>query len=80
MKVIRTTDLSRTGNDCYIYETVSLLKTCDVYVVLNVIRYTVAGLNLRGTDEEISIYTHKTRDLDEAECMYNQVCDYARFG
>ena len=30
MKVIATTDLSKEGNDCYIYKSVSLVKEFDL--------------------------------------------------
>lgn len=34
MRVISTTDLSRAGNDCYIYETVSLIEQFDMYAII----------------------------------------------
>ncbi len=36
MEVIYTTDLSRPGNDVYIYESVSLIKQFELYIVLRV--------------------------------------------
>lgn len=34
MKVISTTDISREGNDCYIYESVSLVEQFGIYAVI----------------------------------------------
>ncbi len=34
MKVISTTDLSREGNDCYIYETISLVEQFGIYAII----------------------------------------------
>ena len=34
MKIISTTDLSREGNDCYIYESVSLVEAFGMYTVI----------------------------------------------
>ena len=34
MRVISTTDLSRYGNDCYIYESISLTEQFGVYAVI----------------------------------------------
>ena len=57
MKVIYTTDLSRSGNDCYIYESVSLVEQFELF---SVIRYwRVVGWSDR---EEVSIlYTSLSR-------------------
>lgn len=50
MKVISTTDLSRPGNDCYIYESVSLVEQFELF---SVIRYwRVVGWSSR---EEVSV-------------------------
>jgi hypothetical protein len=38
MEVIYTTDLSRPGNDVYIYESVSLIKQFELYAVIQVWR------------------------------------------
>ena len=40
MEVIYTTDLSRPGNDVYIYESISLLKQFELYIVLRVWKVT----------------------------------------
>jgi hypothetical protein len=57
MKVISTTDLSRPGNDCYIYESVSLVEQFELF---SVIRYwRVVGWSDR---EEVSVlYTSLSR-------------------
>jgi hypothetical protein len=36
MRVISTTDLSREGNDCYIYESVSLVEQFGIYAVIGI--------------------------------------------
>ena len=38
MEIIRQTDLSREGNDCYINETVMVCKQFDLYFVLRVVK------------------------------------------
>lgn len=57
MEVISTTDLSRPGNDCYIYESVSLVEQFELF---SVIRYwRVVGWSDR---EEVSVlYTSLSR-------------------
>jgi hypothetical protein len=57
MEVIYTTDLSRPGNDVYIYESVSLIKQFELYAVIKV--YRVVGWSER---EEVSVlYTSLSR-------------------
>ncbi len=57
MEVIYTTDLSRPGNDVYIYESVSLIKQFELYVVIKVWR--VVGWS---EQEEVSVlYTSLSR-------------------
>lgn len=57
MNVISTTDLSRPGNDCYIYESVSLVEQFELF---SVIRYwRVTGWS---DQEEVSVlYTSLSR-------------------
>jgi hypothetical protein len=57
MEVISTTDLSRPGNDCYIYESVSLVEQFELF---SVIRYwRVTGWS---DQEEVSVlYTSFSR-------------------
>jgi hypothetical protein len=57
MQVIYTTDLSRPGNDVYIYESVSLIKQFELYAVIKV--WQVVGWSER---EEVSVlYTSRDR-------------------
>lgn len=57
MEVIYSTDLSRPGNDVYIYESVSLIKQFELYAVIKV--YRVVGWSER---EEVSVlYTSLSR-------------------
>jgi hypothetical protein len=57
VEVIYNTDLSRPGNDVYIYESVSLIKQFELYAVIKV--YRVIGWSER---EEVSIlYTSLSR-------------------
>jgi hypothetical protein len=57
MEVIYTTDLSRPGNDVYIYESVSLIKQFELYAVIRVWR--VVGWS---EQEEVSVlYTSLSR-------------------
>ena len=57
MEVIYTTDLSRPGNDVYIYESVSLIKQFELYAVIKV--WQVVGWSER---EEVSVlYTSRDR-------------------
>lgn len=57
MEVIYTTDLSRPGNDVYIYESVSLIKQFELYAVIKV--WKVTGWS---EQEEVSVlYTSNSR-------------------
>jgi hypothetical protein len=57
MEVIYTTDLSRPGNDVYIYESISLVKQFELYAVIRVWR--VTGWS---EQEEVSVlYTSLSR-------------------
>jgi hypothetical protein len=67
MRVISTTDLSREGNDCYIYEYVSLVEQFDIYSVINFLN--VTGWAKR---EEVRVLC-TTRDIDEANKVYKSV-------
>ena len=61
MEVICTTDLSRPGNDVYIYESISLIKQFELYAIIKVWR--VIGWSER---EEVSIlYTSLSRSSAE---------------
>ncbi len=57
MEVIYTTDLSRPGNDVYIYESISLLKQFELYIVLRV--WKTVGWS--ETEEATILYTSNSR-------------------
>lgn len=57
MEVIYTTDLSRPGNDVYIYESISLIKQFELYAIIKV--WKVTGWS---EQEEVSVlYTSNSR-------------------
>ena len=61
MKVISTTDMSRPGNDVYIYESVSLVEQFELFAVIRCQR--VVGWTER---EDVSvIYTSLSRSSAE---------------
>ena len=64
MRVISTTDISHDGNDCYIYESVSLVEQFGIYSVIN-IQY-ITG---RAERESVCVFKY-TRDYDEAKNAY----------
>lgn len=66
MKVIYTTDLSREGNDCYIYEELALVESCDLFMVISCIR--VSGWAER---EEASVFFYTT-DYTKAKGVYEK--------
>lgn len=57
MEVIYTTDLSRPGNDVYIYESVSLVEQFGFYIVLRI--WKVTGWSER--EEANVLYTSRDR-------------------
>lgn len=64
MKVISTTDLSREGNDCYIYESVSLVEAFGMHTV-------IVAKKICGWWDTREIYCkEQTTDLDKAKYMY----------
>lgn len=65
MKVISTTDLSREGNDCYIYQSISLVEAFGMYTVI--IAEKIDGW---GNSESNIYYKDTTNDLDIAKHMY----------
>lgn len=67
MRVISTTDISREGNDCYIYESVSLVEQFDIYSVINFLN--VTGWAKR---EEVRVLC-TTQDINEAKKVYRSV-------
>ena len=64
MRIISTTDISREGNDCYIYESVSLVEQFGIYSVINILRVT------GWAEREETIVLCATRDMDEAKKVY----------
>jgi hypothetical protein len=67
MRIISTTDISREGNDCYIYESVSLVEQFDIYSVINFL--SITGW---AECEEVRVLC-TTRDIDEAKKVYKSV-------
>lgn len=67
MRIISTTDISREGNDCYIYESVSLVEQFELYSVINFIN--VTGWAER---EEVRVLC-TTSDKKEAKKVYKSV-------
>ena len=65
MKIISTTDLSREGNDCYIYESVSLVEAFGMYAVIICER--VTGWS---DYEEMEFRGKPTTDIEEAKQRY----------
>ena len=65
MKIISTTDLSREGNDCYIYESVSLVEAFGMYMVITCQR--VTGWS---ETEDVCIQGEPTTDIEEAKQRY----------
>ena len=65
MKVLYTTDLSREGTDCYIYESVSLIEVFGMYTV-------VTAQKVNGWAERMSIncLPEPISDLDEAKSLF----------
>ena len=67
MKVLHTTDLSREGNDCYLYESVNLIEDFGMYTII-VSRKVVGWFNSKDFIMESAI----TCDLDEAIDRYKR--------
>ena len=71
MRVISSTDISREGNDCYIYESVSLVEQFGIYSVINF--YKVTGWSER---EDVSVFKYTT-DFEKAKNAY--VCHGGKY-
>ena len=71
MNIISTTDISRPGNDCYLYETVSLVEQFDHYAVIRCFKATGWAASNNG----ITIL-FASADKALAEASYK---DYCRF-
>lgn len=66
MRIISTTDISREGNDCYIYESVSLVEQFGIYAVIICQRVT-------GWAEREGMHVlDSTTDLDSAKVAYKK--------
>ena len=65
MKIISTTDLSRGGNDCYIYESVSLVEEFGMYAVITCKK--VVGWS---EFEDICLQGNPTTDIEDAKQRY----------
>ena len=65
MRIIATTDTSTPGNDCYIYETVSLVEQFGMYAI-------IVCQKIVGWVEQEKIFVQQfTTDYDTAVKMYN---------
>lgn len=67
MEILHTTDLSREGNDCYIHESVSLIKAFDMYTVVTATKYTG-----HYNSHDMYMQSHPTFDYDEAVFNYQK--------
>ena len=66
MKIISTIDISRVGNDCHIYESVTLTEQFGIYAVINFLL--VTGWAER---EEVQVLC-TTTDRKEAKKVYKE--------
>ena len=67
MKVISTTDLSHSGNDCYIHKSVSLIEEFGMYNILTAEK-TVGWPD----NKEMYLKSDVTCDFDRAKFLYKQ--------
>lgn len=70
MEIIYTTDLSREGNDCYIHESVSLVKAFNMYTIITAIRYTG-----HYTAKRFYIQEEVFDNFEQALIHYQLACD-----
>jgi hypothetical protein len=69
MKVISTKDTSRYGNDCYIYETVSMVEQFGMYAI-------IICQKITGWAEREDIFVAQTAtDYDTALKMFYDYCN-----
>ncbi len=66
MRVISTTDISREGNDCYIYESISLVEQFGVYSVISCQRVT------GWAEREGACILDSTTELTKAKATYKK--------
>ena len=67
MRIIHTTDLSKEGNDCYIYKSVSLIEEFSMYTTLTAEKY--VGWSDR---KDIYVKYNPTCDYDKAKFEYKR--------
>lgn len=67
MRIIYTTDLSRPGNDCYIYESVSLVEAFGMYTVI-----TAKKITGWAEREEITVHHKGTASFQKAKYWFTQ--------
>jgi hypothetical protein len=66
MKIISTTDRSRYGNDCLIYETINLVEQFGIYA-------TIVFTKISGWYKEKNVTVHgQTTDYDLAVAYYEK--------
>ena len=70
MTVLSSTNTSREGNDCYIYEEIALVSQFEMYAVIRSLR--VTGW---ATREDMDILL-VTTDKAEAGKKYKEYCKY----
>lgn len=66
MRVISSTDISREGNDCYIYESVSLVEQFGIYSVIEIQK--ISGWS---HNKEVNVLC-VTTDLKQAKKTYKE--------
>ena len=64
MRVISTTDISREGNDCYIYRSVSLVEQFGIYSVISIQKIT------GWAEREDVVVLCTTTDIEVAKQAY----------
>lgn len=67
MKVLYTTDLSHSGNDCYIYSSVSIIEEFEMFAVI-VMEKTTGYYN----DKRIYAFNEPFETLEEAIAVYKE--------
>ena len=69
MNIITTKDTSRSGNDCYIYESVSLVEQFGIYAI-------IVCQKITGWAEDENIFIeHTTSDKSSAMKYYKDFVD-----
>ncbi len=71
MRIISTTDISRPGFDCYIYQTISLVNQFGVWAVISCFKITAHKQEVVER-EEIRVLC-STSSREEAEYAYKSV-------